>query len=59
MMMSYVRSRMSTEFEGVDCLQVKIISVKCNRCKESMSLENTNHVETYAVHIDANKTGNV
>ena len=27
----------------------------CNKCKEPMSLENTNHVETCVVHIDANK----
>ena len=55
-MVSCERSYMSTEFEGADCLQMKIIKAKCNKCKEYMSLENTNHVEIYVVHTGANKT---
>ena len=55
MMLSCVRSCMGTAFEGVDCLQAHTIRAKCNKCKESLLLESTNHVEMYVVHIDANK----
>ena len=46
---------MGTAFEGVDCFQAHTIRAKCNKCKESLLLESTNHVEIYVVHIDANK----
>ena len=49
MMISYVRSYMGTSFEGVASLQVQIIRAKRNKCKELLSLENINHVETYVV----------
>ena len=55
MMVSCVRSCMGTVFEGVDCLQTQIISAKCNKCKISASLGNSNHVEIYVVHIKSNK----
>ena len=54
-MLLCIRSHISTSFEGTDCLQAQIIRTKCNKCKESVSLENTNNVETYVVHADANK----
>ena len=46
-MVSCARSCMGRLFGGVDCLQAQIIRVKCNKRKESMSLENTKLVETY------------
>ena len=49
MMISYVRSYMGTSFEGVASLQVQIIRAKRNKCKELLSLENINHVETYVI----------
>lgn len=42
-------------FEGVDCLPQQIITAKCEKCNESLSLENTNNLEIFVVHIDANK----
>ena len=56
MMVSCLRSCMCITFEGVDCILVQIIQAKCKKCKKAMSLENTNHVETYLVNIDANNT---
>ena len=46
-------SCMGTKFEGVYYLQPQKISANCNKCKESVSQENTNYVET--LHINANK----
>lgn len=54
MMVSCVRSCVGTASEEFDCLQVKKIREECNKCRESMSLKNTDHVKTYVVHIDAN-----
>ena len=54
-MVSYIGSCAGTAFEGVDWLKAQIIRVKCNKCKESVSLEKTNHVERYVIHTDANK----
>ena len=50
---SCVRSCIAT-FERYDCLQSKIIMAKFNKYRESVSLENTNHLETYVVQADAN-----
>ena len=55
MMVSCERSCMSTAFERADCFQAQIVRAKCIKCKESVFLGNTNLVETYLVHIDANK----
>lgn len=55
MIVSCKRSCMGAAFEGGDCVLVQIIREKCNRSKEYVSLENTNHVEAYVVHKDANK----
>ena len=52
-MVSCVRSSISTVFKGVDCFQPEVIRAKCNKCKQSASIGNTNHGETYVVHIDA------
>ena len=45
---------MGTAFEKVDCLQAQIIRAKSSKCKESVSLKNTNHKETYVVYMDTN-----
>ena len=46
---------MGTAFETVDCFETQIIRAKYNKRKESVSLENTNHVERYLVYIATNK----
>lgn len=51
MMVSCVSSCMGTSFKGVDCLPAYKIRTKCNECKESGSLENTNHVKAFVIHI--------
>ena len=43
-------------FEGVDCLWAQIIRAKC---KESVSLESPNHVETCGTHRWKQDNGNV
>ena len=55
MIVSYVRSCIGTIFEGDGSFKAQIIRAVSNRCKESVSLENTSHVETYVIHIDGNK----
>ena len=54
-MVSCISPWIGTTFEPVDCLQANIIRAKCNKCKDSVSLQNTNHVQTYVVHEDSNK----
>ena len=54
MMVSCVKSCKGTIFKGVDCLHAHIMRAKCNKWKESLTLDNANHVETYVVHIEAN-----
>ena len=41
-------------FERYDCLKSKIIKKNCNKYKESVSLENTSHLEAYVVQTDSN-----
>ena len=54
MIVSCVSTGMDTVSEKEDCLQSKIVRAKCNKYKESVSLKNTNHVQTYVVHIGPN-----
>ena len=53
MMVSCVRPYMVETVERVNYIHAQIIRAKCNRCKESVSIENTNHVETYMAKMDA------
>lgn len=53
--LSSVRSYTGTESEGPHCPEAQVIRAKCNKWKKSVSLENTNYVETIVVHINANK----
>lgn len=55
MIVPCVRSCIGTIFEGAGSFKAQIIRTASNKCKESVSLENTSHVETYVIHIDGNK----
>ena len=57
LMVSHVKPCMGATSEEVDCLQWRIIKAKFIKFKEvtRKSLENTKHMKTYVVHIEANK----
>ena len=59
MILSNVSSCIGTEFKGDYCFKAKIIRAASNKCKESLSLENTNHVETLGAHRRERDKGNV
>lgn len=50
---------MGITFEGVDCLQGQIIKEKYHKRKESVSLDNNNHKETYVTHRRKQDKGNL
>ena len=56
-MVFHVKPCMGTTSEEVDCLQGQIIKAKFIKFKEvtRKSLENTDHMKTYVVHIETNK----
>ena len=59
MIVSNVSSCIGTEFKGDYCFKAKIIRAASNKCKESLSLEKANHIETLGTHRGEQVKGNV
>ena len=58
-MVSNVSSFIGAGFKGADFFKAKIIRAASNKCKESLSLEKANHIETLGTHRGEQVKGNV